>query len=686
MKVTFTTLNLPGSVIEGENPLPQLCDRVRDHKLGMVEGDAWPEDKRSYYGEDNGYKVLPYRLKDRYSRQLKQRSYRLIVLENENLRAEILPDFGGKLYALWDKRTRRDLVFRDPVIRIVNISAVDAWTAGGIEWNLGYHMHTYFAAATVYAAKLTDDEGNEFVRIYEYERMRGLYFQLDYHLPKGAEVLFTHGRVINDTGRDVFFDWWSDMGVPEEPGMRVLSGAKDVVHFQPTGKRTSAGLPYDFGYCSQDTMCKRMGFDVTYPENFKFAAEYFLESPRELRAPWLAVVYRNGSVFFNRSTDRTKNKKMYTWGRHPAGMNWRDYTVDDGAGAYIEVQSGMATTQTYTLLLKDGETWQWTESFGGTSVTDLQQANDPDISAANAYLYQAVNACITEEEIYARDALFAGLSEREPDELLVCGSGFGTLERLRREAEGRRIPRGMVFPLEALSEKELPWLELLKNGAIPELDAQAVPVSWMGADENWMKLLEKSLQTGRGRNHTALTLYGVMQYEAYDFDQAMETWKASIRCRPTAIAYRNLAWAENAAGNGTQAAEHLKKALELNGMEIDIAFAEEYLKLLVEHRQYQQAWDFSQTIPASSVTDNILLYTGLACVETGHEDYALRLFEKPLKNMREYENDSFTAEIWFKYTAIQEARKCGTACTPEFLAEIRRTHAVPQKLDYRIVE
>ncbi len=686
MKVVMTTLNIPGSVVEGENPLPQLCDRVRDHKLPLVAGDEWPEGKRAYYGQDNGYKLVPYRRKDRYTRELKPRSYRLIVLENENLRAEILPDFGGKLYSLFDKRTGRDLIFKDPVIRLVNISAVDAWTVGGVEWNLGYHMHTYFATATVYAAKLTDTEGNEFVRIYEYERLRGLCFQLDYHLPKGATALFTHGRVINDTGRDTLFDWWSDMGIKEENGMRVLSGAEDVVHFQPTGNRTDAGLPYHFGYCKQEEMCRRMGFDVSYPENFQFAAEYFMQGPAQLKAPWLAVAYRDGSVFFNRSTERMKNKKVYTWGRHPAGLNWRDYLIAKDMSAHLEVQSGMATTQTHSLSFKNGEVWQWTEAFSGATADDMQKVQDPDVEKAKAYMYKVVDACLTEKEIYERDAQFAALAEKQPEEMLVCGTGFGTLERLRREKEGRGIAPGFVFPLEALSEKELQWTKLLNDGYIEELDADAVPPSWMGDDDNWLALLENSLKTEKGANHTAYTLYGTMLYERYEFDRAMEAWKKSIALKPTAIAYRNLAMAEDAAGRQALAEEYMQKALALGGANIDIAFAEEYLKMLVEHAAYQRAWDYFATIPECSYTDNLVLYAGLACVETGNEDFAERIFAKPLKNMREYDNDTFTADIWFKYTAIKEAKKRGVPYCEALLAEIKSTRTVPKELDYRIVE
>lgn len=685
MKVTLSTLSIRGSRVDGENPLPQLCDRERDHKLPLVEGDCWPLDKQAYYGNDNGYKLLPYRLKDRYERRITRREYRCVVLENENLKAVILPDFGGKLYSLTDKRTGRDLIFKSSVLRFVNFSAVDAWTAGGVEWNLGYHQHTYFSSATVFVSRLHDDKGNEFVRIYEYERMRGLYFQLDFHLPKGTSALFTHGRVVNDTGKDVFFDWWSDMGINETPGMRILSGADDVVYFQAESKRTNSGLPYSFGYCPQETMCERMGFDVTYPEYFKYATEYFLQGPEKLRAPWIAAVYPDGFIFFNRSTDRMKNKKMYTWGTQTSGLNWRDYLIEPGAGNHLEIQSGMATTQTHTLLFKTGETWRWTEAFSCATAEDMQRALDPSIANANSYIYTVIDAKLTEDEIYNRNAGFKALETREPDEILVQGTGFGTLERLRRETEGRSCPKGMLFPITALTEKELPWLRLLQTGSLEEVSQDTVPCSWMGNDDNWFKLLSKSLNTENGYNHTALTHMGVMMYERYDFDGAIEMWEKSIELQPTAIAFRNLAQAYDAIGDKAKAESYMCAALDSGGSVIDIAFSEEYLKMLVEHEKYEHAWEYFVSIPDYRLTDNLYLFALIAAVETGNEEYVSKELWRPLKNMREYDNDMFTAEVWYKYMALKKARECCIPYTAELLDEIKSTLTVPRELDFRIV-
>lgn len=686
MKTYLSILNIKGTKITGENPLPMMCERERDQYPALINPEDWPKEKLTYYGEENGFRVLPYKILDRYERTLKQRQYKLVILENENLRAEILPDFGGKLYSLKDKSTGKDLVFRDPIIRMCNIAARDAWTAGGIEWNLGQHMHTYFACSPVYVAKLHDTQGNEFVRIYEYERLRGIFYQLDFHLPSGAKALFTHGRVINDSGRDVFFDWWSDMGIKEEEKMRVLSGADMVAYISPVKDRKEEGFPFDFGYCSQKELSKRFGFDVTYPEYFKFCGEYFLQGPKECRSPWLSAVYPDGFVFFNRSTSRLINKKMFTWGTHNAGNRWKDYLFDKNIGNHIEIQSGMATTQHHSCLLKDKDVWEWTEAFSSVSLENVDKAFVSDIDMAKKYVSNAVDKKLSEDEIYKWDNIFRSLSSAMPDEILAQGTGFGTLERKRREKYGQTIPSGIVFPDSAIGENELPWLNLLENGIYQEIPENMLPSSWMTCDKNWIKMLTDSMKKEGGKNHSSLTQLGVMLYEKYEFDKAIDLWKESVALKPNAIAYRNLAYAYNAGGERDKAEEYMRKALDIGGMEMDPAFSEEYIRMLVEHKKYNEAWEFYKSeMPESMKTDKVLLYAGLASVETGNEDFVLKIFDKELKNIREYENDKFTADMWYKYQAIKEAKKRNVPLTPELIHEIENTLEVPASIDYRVV-
>ena len=161
LKETVKIIN--GAPIEGVNPLP----RFRSRKPNVPKtGEGFPEELKKTLGYHT--KVLPYTLQDRYSRKRLPLRLKCVVLENEYLRAEFLPEYGGRLYSLFDKENGVDLVMRNPVIQPANLAIRNAWLSGGIEWNIGSVGHTVTTCDNVFCARLKDGDGNDFLRIYEF--------------------------------------------------------------------------------------------------------------------------------------------------------------------------------------------------------------------------------------------------------------------------------------------------------------------------------------------------------------------------------------------------------------------------------------------------------------------------------------------------------------------------------------
>ena len=77
--------------------------------------DEWDEIYEGYGRRKNAY---PYRQYNSYTRELKEKEIRTAVLENQYLKAVFLPEYGGRLWELWDKETGNNLLYTNDVIYI----------------------------------------------------------------------------------------------------------------------------------------------------------------------------------------------------------------------------------------------------------------------------------------------------------------------------------------------------------------------------------------------------------------------------------------------------------------------------------------------------------------------------------------------------------------------------------------
>lgn len=95
------------------------------------------EDDEIFEGYGRKKTAYPYRQYNGYTRELREKEIRTAILENKYLKAVFLPEYGGRLWELWDKETGRNLLYTNDVLRFSNLAVRNAWFSGGVEWNLG---------------------------------------------------------------------------------------------------------------------------------------------------------------------------------------------------------------------------------------------------------------------------------------------------------------------------------------------------------------------------------------------------------------------------------------------------------------------------------------------------------------------------------------------------------------------
>src|SRR5260221_286596 len=94
-------------------------------------------EKRVYQGSSG--KVYPLPFTDRIAEKPVDRKWKAIWIENEFIRAMVLPEIGGRIHVLQDKTNGYHLIYRQPVIKPALVGLAGPWMSGGIEFNWPQH-------------------------------------------------------------------------------------------------------------------------------------------------------------------------------------------------------------------------------------------------------------------------------------------------------------------------------------------------------------------------------------------------------------------------------------------------------------------------------------------------------------------------------------------------------------------
>jgi hypothetical protein len=389
------------------NPLPPL--RLLGHLHDDIDCAGLDEEMTRNIRYGNVRSVLPHLLEDDYSRELVPRETRMAVLENRYLRATVLLELGGRLWSLEDKVGGRELLYNSDRIRLGNLGLRNAWFPGGVEWNLGTTGHTALTCSPVHAAALELPDGAPGLRIYEWERMRELVYQVDFRLGPGSRQLAVEVTVTNPNAHAVPAYWWSNIAVPSSAGTRVVAPSRSAFEFTYARRLHRVPVP------------RSGGLDRSYPHAATQTADLFFElDPGTL--PWIAAVDAAGAGLLQVSSGRLHGRKLFTWGNAPGGRRWQEF-LTGSTESYFEIQAGLTRTQLEHVPLGPGESWSWTEVYAPVSVpADAVHGQWADA-------IDCLEAAIAEAGIRPMLDESAGAGHERQGAPLHAGSGWGRSSR-----------------------------------------------------------------------------------------------------------------------------------------------------------------------------------------------------------------------------------------------------------------
>lgn len=643
-ELTFCKIELPAAWDEGASPLPDI---PYPSAAKITQGEGVDCDLALSLDQGVVCGMLPYTKQDRYTREIKLREFDAAVLENEYLRATFAIELGGRLLSLFDKKLGRELLYKNAVLQPANLGVRGAWFSGGVEWNVGVKGHNPLTCSPLFAAKGTDGNGNAVLKMYEYERIRSITYTIYAYLDE--DCLRITPILENTADSDVHMYWWSNIAVPEIPGMRILVPARSVI----TGTSTAEGYTLE-----RQAIPVENNVDLTYPQNISGAHDFFYDID-EHSDKWIAALGADGVGMIHCSDRTLKGRKTFVWGNSPGGRHWNDW-LSQGSGSYVEIQAGITKTQLEYFTLPAGSMLCWNEYFSAYSCDpqkihgDYSEATRLGSLKARTILQSSNPATRPEHE--------------EPP--CLYGSGWGALQQ---SAFGRSVSNISVFPQDSITEEQRDFMYLLQNKKLPRYCESSAPTRF-AAGKQWRLLLENSL----GDNWVKHYLLSVAFCAELDFKSAdCEADKALSLCS-CAFALRLKAAICDRLGRTDEAARYYASALENSPGCLPIAV--EAGKFFTENGLDDKWLGFYAEL---SETDKdigrIKLITAMAYIHTKNAPQAEKLLSAELVIPDIREGETTLSDAWF---ALQRL-KHGDDVTPQ--KETEQKFPLPYNLDFRVM-
>ncbi len=194
------------------------------------------------------------------------KSYRMVSLENDQIRVKICPDLGGRVCSIFLKQAEVETLFLPRVVRPVRILPRQSFTGGGIE--LSFPISHSPVQIVPVRHVVTYDRERIYVSCGERELRFGMNWSVEYSVGE-HDAFLTQRTVFNNPGSDAH-PWmsWSNAGVPARPdtefhfpGGSVLVHGRDLrtIDWNADGPRRQADVQRMTGFFWRNPDCSAFG-------------------------------------------------------------------------------------------------------------------------------------------------------------------------------------------------------------------------------------------------------------------------------------------------------------------------------------------------------------------------------------------------------------------------------------------
>ena len=639
----FTNIILKSGELGDESLIPDIHNSDLDPFF--ICDDSIPDEQKENIGRGLVKTILPYKMQNLYTRDFKDRTYFAAVLENEYLKATFLPELGGRLWSLYDKKNKRDILYKNDALIFANLALCNAWFAGGSEWNIGMKGHSPFTCRKLFTQKAVGKQGHDILKMYEYEEKRGLVFSVNALLED--DKLYVYIDVENVSGKPTYMYWWSNLAALQTENTRCI-------------------VPTDYSYITsyreggyrirRQEVPMINGKDISYAKNAEGTIDYFFDIPKENKN-WISCLEEDGTGILYSSQKRLMGKKTFLWGTRNGGRHWNSWLTN--GRDYLEIQAGLCKTQFEHFEIESGAKLSWVECYKGVDIG----TNKGEFSELANKLDAMADDCT------GKEALFE-IKEEFP--LVMMGSGKGYIASL---AKGDAVSGNCIFPKESISEREQYYVDIL-NGYEPDIDENT----------NFIQNKEVIKRIEEKEEKTWLDLYllGLGYYANDDRDKTYERLKSSIDKERHYLPLTAMALLEtNVRANKENGFELIAEAIKQRPDYAPLVFA--FGEISIKTGHYKEFCEFYE-----SATDKIK-NTGRAKMYVAHCYCMIGELEKAegflnvdlvVPDVRE--GEYAVSNVWIQIYKRKIAKEQNKAWEDISDEEVLEKYPIPYELDFRL--
>ena len=644
-----------------DNPLPDIKNNTYIH-ADFELTDRVTEEERTHIGKGMLNTILPYKIQDNYTRDLKPRKFKAAILENEYLKAVFLPELGGRLWSLFDKKENLELLYVNKVFQPGNLALRNAWFSGGVEWNVGIKGHNPLTCENLFAQSID----GKILRMYEYERIRDIVYSIEATLHE--DKLFVRVKIENTSEKEKYMYWWSNIAVTEEEGTRVIVPADET--FRCFYNSDHYVLDKCDNPITKDT-------DISYPQNLKISQDFFYKIPKE-EPKWIASLDKNGRGLCQFSSNILFGRKTFLWGMGKGGFRWNNW-LSHSDERYIEIQAGLMHTQLEHFVMEGNSEISWCECYTSLCCNPEKIHSENWSDAKNE-----TSSKIKEKfDICTIDSFCKNLFEDGKTETVITGSGWGYVENEARRVQVLKPISSLQFDKESVTDEQEMWLELLYKGTFPCPCKEKAPSSYI-INPFWLNLLEASLKKEENKHWYTFYQLGVMHYANENTEKAKEYFEKSAEALPNAWAYRSLCYLyKNEYKNSDFTQKYLYLAMETNTEHRALYL--NYAEVLCYLKEYDKCLEMIDNLkPEYRSIGRMQLYKAIAYMNIGSLENAREILKSGFVMPDIKEGEISVSDIWFTlYTHILK-KEYPNASDDELKTMLNDRYPLPADLDFRM--